>query len=199
MKKVVISWVLCVLALVGMFAWMGNRVLPPEPGSKAEGEALVKAEFTLATAGNKPVTAKSLRGKYLLVFFGFTHCPDICPTTLLLVNNTLSQMGDAGSKVTPVFISVDPERDTPDIAATYAKNFGKNVLGLSGTPEQVKAAADNFKVFYSKVEDKGSALGYVVDHSGFLYLIGPDGNYLAHFAHNASEQELKKGILEHVR
>jgi cytochrome oxidase Cu insertion factor (SCO1/SenC/PrrC family) len=198
MKKIVISWVVCVLALVGLFAWLGNSVLPNNRAATPE-NPLLKADFELMTANQKLVRDEDLRGRYLLVYFGFTHCPDICPTTLLLINNVLGQLGDKAKNITPVFISVDPERDTPDIAANYAKNFGKNVLGLSGTPEQVKHAADSFKVFYSKVEDKDSALGYVVDHSGFVYLMGPKGEYMAHFAHNVSEQELKQGLMDHVR
>lgn len=198
MKKIVISWVLCVLALVGLFAWMGGGFLSNRSIGDV-GEALVRADFTLQTAGDKIVTAQELRGKYLLVYFGFTHCPDICPTTLLLMSNATAKLGEKAAKVQPIFISVDPERDTPKIASDYASHFGKNTLGLSGTPEQVKHAADSFKVFYSKVEDKTSALGYVVDHSGFIYLMGPDGKYLAHYPHNASEQELTKGLQQYVK
>ena len=188
MKKIVFSWVVCVLALVGLFAWMGSHY---------RGEALIVADFELQS-GDKPVRDEDLRGRYLLVYFGFTHCPDICPTTLLLMNNAIQQMGAKGTEILPVFISVDPERDTPQAAAAYAKNFGKNVLGLSGTPAQIKHVADNFKVFYSKVEDKGSALGYVVDHSSFIYLMDPDGNYVTHFASDIPEQELKKELTRYV-
>jgi protein SCO1/2 len=198
MKKIVLSWVLCVLGLVALVVWLGNSTM----GNRvpvAEGGGLITAEFELVSAENKVVRAEDLRGKYLLVYFGFTHCPDICPTTLLLVNNVLSQLEDTGENVVPIFISVDPERDTPQVAAEYAKHFGPQFLGLSGTPEQVKAAAESFKVYYSKVEDKGSALGYVVDHSSFLYLMGPDGNYLTHFPHQVAEQELKQGLQRYVR
>ena len=198
MKKIVISWVICVLALVGLFAWLGTG-FATQNSAEESGDALVRADFTLQTAGDKIVTAQELRGKYLLVYFGFTHCPDICPTSLLLMSNATVKLGEKAAKVQPIFISVDPERDTPKIASDYASHFGKNTLGLSGTPEQVKHAADSFKVFYSKVEDKTSALGYVVDHSGFIYLMGPDGKYLAHYAHNASEQELTKGLQQYVK
>lgn len=202
MKNIAFAWIVCVLGLVGLFAWIGNDMLASGPARHMAG-GLVHADFTLQTGGKKgavkTVTSKELRGKYLLVYFGFTHCPDICPTTLLLMNNAINQMGDKAGKIQPVFISVDPQRDTPSVAAEYASHFGKNFLGLSGSPEQIKHAADAFKVYYSKVEDKGSALGYMVDHSGFIYLMGPDGNYLAHFEHHASEQELKQGLMEYVR
>ena len=193
MKKIVISWVVCVLALVGLFAWMGSHY-----SNETESDALIVADFELQS-GEKTVRDEDLRGKYLLVYFGFTHCPDICPTTLLLMSNVIQQMRSKGTDILPVFISVDPERDTPQAAAAYAKNFGKNVLGLSGTPEQIKHVADGFKVYYSKVEDKGSALGYVVDHSSFIYLMGPDGKYVTHFPSDIAEQELKKELNRYVR
>ncbi len=193
-----ISWIVCVLGLVLLFAWVGNSVFPSDSAS-ANGNPLIRAEFELVGGDGKTVRAADLRGQYLLVYFGFTHCPDICPTTLLLVNNVLDNLGETGARVTPIFISVDPERDTPKVASDYAGHFGKRFLGLSGSPEQVRAAADSFKVYYSKVEDKDSALGYVVDHSSFLYLMGSDGNYLAHFPHQVSETELLQGVTRYVR
>jgi cytochrome oxidase Cu insertion factor (SCO1/SenC/PrrC family) len=198
MKNIVISWLVCVLGLVLLFAWVGGDLLGKKTHTQQDA-ALVTADFSLQTADNKTVTHTDLRGKYMLVYFGFTHCPDICPTTLLLMSNVVNQLEDAAQKIQPIFISVDPERDTPKLAAEYASNFGKGFLGLSGTPEDVKHAADSFKVFYSKVEDKGSALGYVVDHSGFIYLMGPNGEYVAHFASTVSEAELKKELQRNVQ
>lgn len=196
MKKIVVSWVVCVLGLVGLLAWLGGDLLPrqEEPTHAAD---LIRADFILQS-GNKSITSSDLRGKYLLVYFGFTHCPDICPTSLLLMNNVLSHLGEAAAKVQPIFITVDPERDTPQATADYAAHFSKNFLGLSGTPEQIKRAADGFKVYYSKVEDKGSALGYVVDHSGFIYLMDTQGKYLTHFAPSVSEAEMRKELLHYV-
>ncbi len=197
MKKIVVSWVVCVLGLVGLFAWLGTHMVPGKR-EMLQGDVLIRAEFTLQTANGKTVNASDLHGKYLLVYFGFTHCPDVCPTTLLKVNNVLGQLGEQSAEVLPVFISVDPERDTPEIAAEYASHFGKTTLGLSGTPEQIKLAADNFKVYYSKVEEKDSALGYVVDHSSFLYLMDKQGNYVAHFASDIPEEELKRELQRYV-
>lgn len=197
MKKIVIAWIVCVLGLVVLFSWIGPSMRTGNTTQQQE-NALITADFTLQS-GDKTVTAQSLRGKYLLVYFGFTHCPDICPTSLLLMNNAINNTGERADKILPIFISIDPERDTPKLAADYASHFGKRTLGLSGTPEQVRQAADNFKVYYSKVEDKGSALGYVMDHSGFIYLMGPDGKYLAHFSHGTSEQELKQGLMQYVQ
>ncbi len=197
-KNIVITWLVCVLGLVLLFAWMGNRVVPK--GKPIEsGEALISADFTLQGANGKTMRDEDFHGKYMLVYFGFTHCPDVCPTTLLMISNALNDMGEAAKKIQPIFISIDPERDSPATTALYASHFSKNLIGLSGTPDQVKHAADSFKVYYSKVAQPGSALGYVVDHSSFIYLMGPDGKYVDHFAGNVSEQELAEGLNHDVR
>lgn len=198
MKKIALTWLLCVLALVLLFAWMGDSVLP-KVNHADSGDALVSADFTLVNGSGKTVTDEDFRGKYMLVYFGFTHCPDVCPTTLLMMSNALTSMGKAADKIQPIFISIDPERDSPKATALYTSHFSKNLVGLSGTPEQVKHAAESFKVFYTKVEQKNSALGYVVDHSGFIYLMGPDGKYIDHFASTVSEQELAEGLSHEVR
>jgi protein SCO1/2 len=114
------------------------------------------------------------------------------------MSNVIGQMGASATPLQPIFISVDPERDTPSVTAEYASHFGKNFLGLSGSAEQIKHAADSFKVFYSKAEDNGSALGYVMDHSSFIYLMGPDGRYITHFASDISEAGLKKELERYV-
>jgi protein SCO1/2 len=203
MKKIVTSWilcvlVLCVLVLAGLFAWLGHGLHRMPSSDVIASSDLIHSEFTLQDATGKTVTATSLRGKYLLVYFGYTHCPDVCPTTLLLMQNALHHLNDIAPKVQPIFITVDPERDTPSVIGAYARNFGDRLMGLTGTPEQVHAAADNFKVYYSKVLDKHSSLDYVVDHSGFIYLMGPDGHYVTHFAHNVSETELEEGLRTYV-
>jgi protein SCO1/2 len=197
MKKIVISWIVCVLGLLALLVWSGSSTLAP---SKEDAQpALILGDFTLQGAGGKTVSAKDFQGRYMLIYFGFTHCPDICPTTLLLVNNVINRLGVKAEKIQPIFITVDPERDTPDATAEYAKHFGKRTLGLSGTPQQIRQAADNFKVFYSKVEDKNSAIDYVMDHSGFVYLMGPDSKYIAHFPHNVPEQVLYDGLKSLVK
>ncbi len=196
MKKILISWVVCVLGLVALLVWLGSDFT--KRNKTSEGPP-IQAEFVLQGGDGKLVRASDLRGKYLLVYFGFTHCPDICPTTLLLMNNALTQLGKKSSQIQPIFISVDPKRDTPKLAADYARHFSPSILGLSGTPEQVKQAADSFKVYYSEVKEENSAVDYVVDHSGFIYLMGPDGAYVGHFPSTISEAELSQELTRYVR
>jgi cytochrome oxidase Cu insertion factor (SCO1/SenC/PrrC family) len=197
MKKIVITWFVCVLGLVALFAWLGNDILPTNRTQTAVPSALINAAFTLESADGKTVTEKDFRGRYMMVFFGFTHCPDICPTTLLLVQNALGKLGAVGEKVQPILITVDPERDTPTSLGEYVSHFG-NTIGLSGTPEQIKTAADNFKVYYSKVEMSDPSMGYMMNHSGFLYLIGPDGKYVSHFAYDVSGSELEASLRKYI-
>ena len=198
MKRIVLTWLICVLGLVLLFAWMGDHVLPKAKHADHD-DVLVTADFNLQNASGKIVTAKDFRGKYMLVYFGYTHCPDICPTTLLLMSNALADIGAKASKIQPIFITLDPERDNPKATATYTSHFSKDLLGLSGTAEQIKRAADGFKVYFSKVDQSNSAIGYVVDHSSFIYLMGPDGKYVDHFASNVSEQELADGLSHAIR
>ena len=196
MKKIVLSWMVCVLGAVALFAWLGHSFIPA--GQADTPSALIRGDFALTDASGKTITEQDFHGRYMLVYFGYTHCPDICPTSLLLMQNALSHVGALAQKVQPIFITVDPARDTPKVTGEYASHFGKQVLGLSGTDAQIQSAADHYKVYYSKVVDKGSALGYMVDHSGFIYLMGPDAHYLTHFAANASEHELEEGLKKYV-
>jgi protein SCO1/2 len=197
MRISAIVWIVCVLVAVGLLAWMGTGVIPS--ADRSAGQALIGGEFTLVDGKGKTVTDKDFHGQYTLVYFGFTHCPDICPTGLLLIANVLEDLGEDGKKITPLFISLDPERDTPEVVGNYVKHFSPRMVGLTGTPEQVKQAADAYKVYYRKVAEKDSAMDYVIDHSGYMYLMGPDGEYLAHFTHQTGEAALKDGLAKFVQ
>lgn len=198
MRITAIVWIVCVLVAVGLLAWMGTGVIPDSRRTMTESTALVGGPFTLSDGTGKAVTEKDFAGKYMLVYFGFTHCPDICPTGLLLIENALDQLGRKGRNITPIFITLDPERDTPTVVGNYVKHFGDRLVGLSGNPEQTKQVAEAYKVYYRKVEDKDAADGYVIDHSGYIYLMGPDGKYLTHFPHHISESGLKDGLAKFV-
>lgn len=201
MKKIVISWLICVLGLLALLVWLGYGSALVKNDLGQEDPSLITGKYSLQSATG-PVSQKNFKGKYTLIYFGFTHCPDICPTTLLLMQNAIrKQEPSVATQIQPIFITVDPERDTPKVVATYVKNFGKNIVGLSGTPEQIKAAADNFKVYYSKVpmDDEDPEMGYMMNHSGFLFLMGPDGQYITHFASNVPEAELISGLRKNVR
>lgn len=138
--------------------------------------------FELVNKDGETVRWADFDGRYRMVYFGFTFCPDICPTDvqrMMQGYNTLAENDpEAAAKITPIFISVDPERDTPAIVGEFASAFSDKLIGLTGTPEQVKAAADEFRVFYSRGEDTPGG-GYLVDHSAIVYLFGPQGEPIA--------------------
>ena len=166
---------------LAIFPTARERLLPK--GAPSVGQALVGGPFALTDQSGKRVTDKDLRGRYLLVFFGFTNCPDVCPSALQVMTAALEKLGSKGQKITPVFITIDPERDTPAQLATYLQSFHPDIVGLSGTPAEIEAVTKAYRVYVKKVADPKSAAGYTFDHSAIIYLMGPDGAYLAHFTH----------------
>ena len=130
--------------------------------------------FSMTDQTGRAVTEADFRGQPVLMFFGFTHCPDVCPTELATMTTALDLLGPEGERVRPVFVSVDPERDTPARLAEYVALFSPRLTGLTGTPEQVAAMARAFRVYYARATPAGSS-EYLMDHSAFIYLLGPDG------------------------
>ena len=117
------------------------------------------------------------------MFFGFTHCPDVCPAGLQLVSAAMAKLGPKADSLQPIFISVDPRRDTPRQLKLYLSNFDARIVGLTGTDEQIASATKAFRVYYRKVEDPELTDGYTIDHSAFIYLITPNGEFVTHFTH----------------
>jgi protein SCO1/2 len=154
-----------------------SRVLP------STGKALVGGPFTLVDHTGKTVTDKDFRGRYMLVYFGFTNCPDVCPSGLQVMAAALEKVGAKADQVTPILITVDPERDTPEQLASYVPSFHPRLVGLTGSPEQIAAALKSYRVYAKKVEDPKSAAGYTFDHTSLLYLMDRNGEYVAHFTH----------------
>jgi protein SCO1/2 len=154
-----------------------SNVLP------STGKALVGGPFTLVDHTGKTVTEKDFRGRYMLVYFGFTHCPDVCPTGLQVMSAALEKVGAKADQVTPILITVDPERDTPEQLASYVPSFHPRLVGLTGSPEQVGAALKSYRVYAKKVDDPKSAAGFTFDHTSLLYLMDRNGDYIAHFTH----------------
>jgi protein SCO1/2 len=166
------------LLVAGRWA-VENWLAAPQP---SQGEALIESEFSLVDHTGNSVTDEDFEGKWQLVVFGFTSCPDVCPTALIGVSAVLEELGDGAEQVQPLFITVDPERDTPEVMAEYVANFDPRILGLTGSPEQIKQAAQAFRAHYAKVEQEGQPDGYTMDHSAFLYVMSPDGEYATHFS-----------------
>lgn len=167
---------------------------PPSAGGVAlPGGVSIGGPFSLVDGDGRRVTEADLRGRLALVFFGFTFCPDVCPTELQAIAQTMDQLGPQAEGVRPVFITVDPERDTPAKMKDYVALFHPSILGLTGTPEGVAAAARAFRVYYNKVTPPGSS-DYLMDHSAFTYLMGRDGQLRALFRPGATPEEMAAAI-----
>jgi protein SCO1/2 len=136
------------------------------------------------------VTDQDFRGRHMLIFFGFTHCPDICPAELQVMAGALDQLGPKASKVVPIFITLDPERDTPEAVGAYVKNFGPSFVGLTGSVEAVTAAAKAYRVAFSKIQDEDGGENYSIDHSALAYLMGKDGEYITHIPYGTSVAQM---------
>ncbi|MDR3523619.1 MAG: SCO family protein [Acetobacteraceae bacterium] len=145
-------------------------------GVAVPGGVAIGGHFDLVGADGKPVTDADFRGKVMLVYFGYTFCPDVCPTELQTIAASLAQLGDQAAKVAPIFITIDPERDTPQAMGEYVKLFDGRIVGLTGSAEQIASVAKAYRVYYAKADAKGAST-YLMDHSSFIYVMGPDGGF----------------------
>jgi protein SCO1/2 len=165
-----------------------TRALP------STGKALVGGPFTLVDHTGKTVTDKDFRGRYMLVYFGFTNCPDVCPSGLQVIAAALEKAGAKADQVTPIFITVDPERDTPEQLASYVSSFHPRLVGLTGSQEQIAAALKAYRVYAKKVEDPKSTAGFTYDHTSIIYLMDRNGDYLANFTHATSVDRIAERL-----
>jgi protein SCO1 len=150
--------------------------------------------FTLEDGTGKPVTDKDFRGKYMLVYFGYTFCPDVCPTTLNAVADAMDKLGPAASRIQPLFITVDPKRDTPAVVKQYAAAFGPSIQGLTGTPDQIAAVAKEYRVYYAEHRTGPGPNDYSMDHSSVLYLMSPTGSFIAPVRADESGDEIAANL-----
>ena len=188
------------LALVtgGAMVWRANAPNDP-PLVVVTGEADVRSDFALTDHTGRPVTEADFAGRWQLVFFGYTTCPDVCPMTLAYMASVLDLLGDRADRVAPLFITVDPVRDTVPVMAEYVAAFHPRLVGLTGTEAQIAEAAQNFRVFYEKMPDAAAPDGYLMAHSGHIYLMNPEGRFEAVFKEERQPPEaLAEEILMRV-
>jgi len=174
-------------------------------------QAQVGGDFALTDQNGKPARDTDFRGRAMLVFFGFTHCPDICPVSVASLSKMMELLGDKADQVAPIFITVDPKRDTPDVMKAYLANFDKRIVGLTGTDEQIRQAAATYKAYYAKsakpeqeehgehgAHDEAGKSEYNVDHSGYIYLMGKDGKFIQVFPYNVAATDLVAALKPYV-
>lgn len=212
MKNVKTMAGLALLIAATVLVWTGNR----QPAQKitpaketGTGAPAIGGDFTLTDQDGKTVHASDYRGKLMLIYFGYTHCPTICPVSVGNMSKALDLFGSKADGVVALFITVDPARDTPAALKDYLANFNKHVIGLTGTDAQIKTVTADYKAYFAKqgagwAEEKPGHMdmdehnhadaNYLVNHSGFIYLMDKDGKYVQLFQYNASPQEIAAAI-----
>ena len=161
------------------------------------GHGHVGGPFALIDHTGRKRTDADFRGKLLIVYFGYTTCPDVCPTDLIQISLAIDKLGTAGESIQPLFVSLDPDRDTPSVLARYVSRFHPRLIGLTGTREQVRAVADSYKAYYAQYVPPDGAAD-VIDHTGFIYLVGRDGRYIGFFPPGTSADRLIEIIRPHL-
>ena len=190
----VLRWAACLAIAAIAMAW-GMLWLAPSIGdtTAAFGAVSVGGPFGLTDHTGRHVTDATYRGRLMLVYFGYTFCPDVCPTELQTMASALDLLGPDAGRIVPLFITVDPERDTVPILKDYVALFDGRLIGLTGTDAEIAAVTKAYRVYYAKATPKGST-AYLMDHSSFLYLMGPDGSFRALFRQGMSADDLAKGL-----
>ena len=167
-----------------------TRALP------STGKALVGGPFSLVDQTGKAVTDKDFRGRFMLVYFGFTNCPDICPSGVQVMSAALDKLGPRADRLTQTWSTCDPGGDPPQQPAWNVPSFHPRLVGLTGSPEQVAAALKAYRVYAKKVEDPKSSAGFTYDHTSIIYLMDREGNYVAHFTHATSVDRIAERLAQ---
>jgi protein SCO1/2 len=189
---------LSVLAVALAIAGAALYFASGKTGPMGSGEALVGGPFSLTDHTGRRVSEKDYLGKYMLVFFGFTYCPDVCPTELQVMSAALDELGPDGNVIQPIFVSIDPERDTPEVIKQYVENFHPRLVGLTGSAEEIAAIARAYRVYYKKAPGAEADGSYEMDHSTIIYLMGPDGRFRKHFGYTTDAKALAQGLREGI-
>jgi protein SCO1/2 len=181
------------LLLLAIAAPVGAEI--PAGGEVEQPERALVSRYLLMDTRGRTITDKDFRGSFQIIAFGYTYCPDICPTTLAEMSLVMKRLGELSERLQPIFVTVDPERDTPAKLSRYTAFFHPRIIGLTGSPALVRRVADNFKVRYEKYyEPGGDPKNYSVDHSAGMYLLGPDGKFVAKFAYATPVSEVTERV-----
>jgi protein SCO1/2 len=164
------------------------RLLPALP--TVSGKAQVGGPFRLTDQNGHSVSDADFRGRFMLVYFGYTFCPDICPAGLQVISAALDKLGDKADRIVPIFITLDPERDTPAKLADYVKSFHPRLVGLTGSASDIAAVAKAYRVYAKKVVDEKAPADYTLDHTSIIYLMDANGEFITHFTHLTNVDQL---------
>jgi protein SCO1 len=206
MRAVVVSRAWALLLLVSLFdgaVAQAAKDTPPDQATAAQmmddlmvGRGTVGGPFTLTDHTGRQRSDSEFRGRLMIVYFGYTFCPDVCPADLMAITQALDELGPAARDIQPIFITVDPERDT-EVLGDYVSAFHKSFIGLTGSPEEIRKVANAYKAFYAKVP--GTRDGeYAIEHTGVIYLIGRDGRYLGFMPPQTGPEKLTETLRQYL-
>jgi protein SCO1 len=184
------------LVILASVTFASALIMSQLPARTATSAVTIGGPFTLSTPDGTAVTDQTYRGKWLLIYFGYTFCPNSCPTTLLEIAVALKKLGPDAAKVQPLFITVDPQRDTPEVMKQYVQSFDPRIVGLTGTPEQIAAAAQEYGAYYVRHKTGPGPENYVMDHSTYLYVMDPHGKFVRAFDTNTSGDRIADALRE---
>jgi protein SCO1 len=189
---------LCIVrSLILLSVWSIYTLTISDPALRADTSGVtIGGPFMLSTPDGATVTDQTYRGKWLLVYFGYTSCPNSCPTTLLEVSGALKKLGSDAAQVQPLFITVDPQRDTPAVMREYTQSFDPRILGLTGAPDQIAAAAKEYGAYYVRHRTGPGAGDYVMDHSTYIYVMDPRGKFVRAFESGTSGDRIADVLRE---
>ena len=188
--------------VTGALAWQWSRTsqqgVATSSGTTSTGTALIGGPFELLDQNGETRRESDFAGRNMLIYFGYTYCPDICPSSLSVMTQALDILEERAPEkaetIAPIFITVDPQRDTVEAMKSYAEHFHPEMVALTGSEEQVSKAAKAYRVYYAKVKDESSSAGYTFDHSSIVFLMDKQGEYAAHFPPGTGPEKMAEGI-----
>ena len=181
-KLLVFILCLILVVLIASGAWLFVR----QSDERQKGSGLVGGSFELLDQDRNSITNNSFPSKFKIIYFGFTFCPDVCPMGLTTISEALDSLGTKAQHIQPIFITLDPLRDTAEVLKSYRENFHESIIFLTGTEEQIRSVAKLYKVYFQKTNDNDD---YLIDHSAITFIMAPSGGYLKHFGPNATAVE----------
>jgi protein SCO1/2 len=191
-----LPYLLLAAALAGGLLWREADTIPAVGHNVSSGSVAVGGPFSLTDQDGDTKSLADFRGKYVLLYFGYTRCPDVCPTTLEVMADALAKLGMQSGRVVPVFVTIDPARDTPAILKLYVKSFGPRFIGLTGSASELAKVEHEYRVVAVKHPLPGG--GYAMDHSSVLYLLGPDGKLAAFYDEAITPDTLAKDLRQRI-
>lgn len=194
LKRLVLTLAFGIVLAIGLAAALPWIMPVQNHAEQSTGKALVGGAFELSDQTGKRVKDTDFHGKYMLIYFGYTFCPDVCPTELQVMSAAVDGLGADADKVQPIFITVDPDRDTVAQMALYVSNFSDKLIGLTGSQTDISGATRAYRVYSAKVKDENSSADYLMDHTSMVFLMGPDGDFRRVFSHGTDAEAMKEGI-----